>query len=172
MGGGLTSTRGGVTSSRTGGLGINIYKCICKKMNIYIYMYICMYIYVYIYVYTYIYICKDGGVRNSRTDGLGSSTNVFNASGKFNTTGVPISTSSNAPEGVEGASGVTSLAMHPDKYKTQMLALSLEPTALKVYNTSTYKVQSVCTGGSSAGGRNTARGGTLKELKYIHIRGC
>lgn len=49
--------------------------------------------------------------------------------------------------------------MHPDKYKTQMLALSLEPTALKVYNTSTYKVQSVCTGGTSAGGRNTARGG-------------
>jgi hypothetical protein len=42
--------------------------------------------------------------------------------------------------GPTGASGIMSLVMHPDKYKTQMLSLSLEPGALKVYNTSTYKV--------------------------------
>lgn len=68
--GGLTGTRGGVASSRTGGLG--------------------------------------GGVtgRLSRTGGLGSSTNVLSASGKFNSSGGPVSTSANVPEGVEGASGV------------------------------------------------------------------
>ena len=54
--------------------------------------------------------------------------------------------------GAVGAAGVLSMVMHPDKYKTQMLALTAEPTALRVYNTSTYKVQSVCAGGSAAGG--------------------
>jgi len=59
--------------------------------------------------------------------------------------------------GLAGAAGVVSMTLHPDKYKTQMLALTLNttlggPTALRMYNTSTYKVQAVCAGGNIAGG--------------------
>ena len=49
----------------------------------------------------------------------------------------------NSSTQVIGASGVVSLSMHPDKYKTQLLALALDPSALRVYNTATYKVCSM-----------------------------
>ena len=72
--------------------------------------------------------------------------------------GIPatVDTGGDDEGGLAGAAGVVSMTLHPDKYKTQMLALTLNtlggPTALRMYNTSTYKVQAVCAGGSIAGG--------------------
>ena len=87
--------------------------------------------------------------------GFGSMQNVlssFQSTAGGGGVGLQLSDRDNSKGEATGASGVISMMMHPDKYKTQMLALTLEPTALRMYNTSTYKVQSVCAGCSTAGG--------------------
>lgn len=46
----------------------------------------------------------------------------------------------------QGAGGVLSLTMHPDRSKGQMLVMTRAPSALKIMNMSTYKSVSNCAG--------------------------
>ena len=63
--------------------------------------------------------------------------------------------------------GILCLAMHPDKHKGQMLALSRQPAQLKVINMSTYKTHCSCAGysGYSSSATNAA-GGIFNRAQF------
>jgi WD40 repeat protein len=65
--------------------------------------------------------------------------------------------------------------MHPDKFKAQLLTMSTEPSALKVYSTATYRAISTCSGSTTAGLGAHCPGGSIwdadgKDLRPVFAR--
>lgn len=57
-------------------------------------------------------------------------------------------------------SGFVSLSLHPDKNKGQMLAMSSNPSQVRIYNMHTYRLSTVCNGvGNAFGGDGTGKSG-------------
>jgi WD40 repeat protein len=57
-------------------------------------------------------------------------------------------------------SGFVSLSLHPDKNKGQMLAMSTNPSQLRIYNMHTYRLSTVCNGvGNAFGGDGSGKSG-------------
>lgn len=69
----------------------------------------------------------------------------------------------NATKDVCSCGGVFSLVFHPDKLRAQMLVLTENPAAMRVYNMSNYRMQSMCSGfvgqGAGAAGARATGGG-------------
>jgi hypothetical protein len=72
--------------------------------------------------------------------------------------------------------GVMSLVMHPDKNRPQMLLMSQDPPSLRVYNMSSYRVHSSCSGFSptntSTGCGAFMRASLSADGRYIACGNC